>query len=214
MKIPGKIRRLLGLHLSRKIQGSGNTLSLDGYYDDIRIDIRGNDNTLIFEKNVKVTHALFRIHGNNCRIVIGRNVRIGSGEFWVEDNACILSIGENSTIESGHFAVTEDGSELRIGSDCMLAKEIEIRTGDSHSLLNSEGERINPAGHVIVDEHVWIASRAMVLKNVHIQKGAVIAAGAIVTADVAAHSIVAGNPARQVKQDIRWTRQRIKAGHS
>jgi len=214
MKIPGKIRRLLGLHIRRKIRGTGNRVILDGYYDHISIDIRGNDNTILFEKDVKVTHAVFRIYGNGCRVSIGRNVRISGGEFWVEDDQGTLSIGENTTIESGHFAVTEDHSELRIGADCMLAKEIEIRTGDSHSLLNSEGKRINPAGNVLIEDHVWIANRAVILKNVHIQQGAVIGAAAVVTRNVARNSVVAGNPAREIKQDIRWTRQRIKAARS
>ena len=51
-------------------------------------------------------------------------------------------------------------------------------------------------GNVIIEDYVWIASRVTILPNVHIGKGAVIAAGAVVTKDVPPMAIVVGVPAR------------------
>ena len=55
---------------------------------------------------------------------------------------------------------------------------------------------------LIIEDDVFIGTRAMILKGVHIGQGAVIAAGAVVVKDVAAFSIVGGNPARMIKMNI------------
>ena len=54
-------------------------------------------------------------------------------------------------------------------------------------------------GNIVVHDDVWIGCNAIILSGVHIGRGAVIAAGAVVTKDVPAYAIVAGNPARVVK---------------
>ena len=54
-------------------------------------------------------------------------------------------------------------------------------------------------GNIVIDDYVWIASRATILPNVHIGRGAVIATGAVVTKDVPPLAIVGGVPARIIK---------------
>ena len=52
----------------------------------------------------------------------------------------------------------------------------------------------------MIDDYVWICTGATVCANVHIGEGAVIAAGAVVTQDVAPNTVVAGMPARVIKE--------------
>jgi acetyltransferase-like isoleucine patch superfamily enzyme len=59
----------------------------------------------------------------------------------------------------------------------------------------SEGKKQS----IIIEDHAWVATRAMVLKGVRIGKGAVVAAGSVVTKDVPDYTVVAGVPARIVK---------------
>lgn len=54
-------------------------------------------------------------------------------------------------------------------------------------------------GNVIIDDYVWIASRATILPGVHIGRGAVVASGAVVTKDVPPLAIVGGVPAKILK---------------
>jgi acetyltransferase-like isoleucine patch superfamily enzyme len=55
------------------------------------------------------------------------------------------------------------------------------------------------AAPIIIGDDVWIGFGAIILKGVTIGKGAIVAAGALVTRDVAPFTIVAGNPAKEVK---------------
>ena len=59
---------------------------------------------------------------------------------------------------------------------------------------------VTSKGPVIIGNNVWIGDKATVLPNVTIGDGAVIAANAVVTKDVPPYSIVAGNPAKVIKQ--------------
>ena len=57
---------------------------------------------------------------------------------------------------------------------------------------------------ISIGNEVWIGNRAMILKGVTIGNGAVIAADSVVTHDVPAYSVVAGNPAKVIKENVVW----------
>ncbi|MCQ2515275.1 MAG: hypothetical protein MJ094_00245 [Saccharofermentans sp.] len=71
---------------------------------------------------------------------------------------------------------------------------------DAHKVIGNDNE----AREISIGNHVWIGSRVTVLKGVSIGDGAIIAAGSVVTKDVPAHSMVAGCPARVVKEYVEW----------
>jgi acetyltransferase-like isoleucine patch superfamily enzyme len=63
----------------------------------------------------------------------------------------------------------------------MIAKFVEIRTGDSHSIIDIQtGERINKAGNVILKDHVWLGAHIKVLKGVTLGENFIIGASSIV----------------------------------
>lgn len=77
-----------------------------------------------------------------------------------------------------------------------------------HAIIdNKSGEVVNCAKEIIIEDHCWIGTRSIILKNVQLNKGCVIAAGSIVTSDVPCYSIVGGTPARVIKKDISWFRE-------
>jgi maltose O-acetyltransferase len=102
-------------------------------------------------------------------------------------------IGARSVINRGCCIDVRTG--LTIGDDVSISPEVAILT-TQHDLNDPkfalQGKR------VVIEDHVWIGMRAMVLPGVTIGRGAVIAAGAVVTKDVAPLDIVAGVPARTV----------------
>jgi acetyltransferase-like isoleucine patch superfamily enzyme len=57
---------------------------------------------------------------------------------------------------------------------------------------------------VVIGNHVWIATNAIILPGVTIGEGAIVACGAVVTKDVPPHCLVAGVPARVVRENVDW----------
>lgn len=133
-----------------------------------------------------------------------------------------------------HMEVVEwgDGTRLRIGAFCSLAPGLTIRLGGNHRVdwittypfghayqreLVGPGIVGHPAtkGDVVIGNDVWIAADVTILSGVRIGDGAVIGANSVVTKDVPAYEIWAGNPARMrarrfspdiaaALQELRW----------
>ena len=131
--------------------------------------------------------------------------------IWLEDNNCTLSIGDGTTFEDVHIAITEPYSSVTIGTDCMFAYDIDMRTGDSHSILSlPDNARINMAENIVIENHVWVASHSILLKGTYISENSVIATGSVVTHKFLNKGIIiGGNPAKEISQNITWLRERI-----
>lgn len=191
------------------IKGNHNNIDNKGVFYKVVFDINGNNNIISIGKNTTIKNTLIYIRGNNHSIIFQEGCYMHGGELWIEDHSCSIIVKNKTTIEHAHLAVTENGSVLEIGEDCMLAKNIEIRTGDSHSIIDlSSGNRINKAASVCLADHVWVGNGATILKGVAIGENAVVATGAIVTSNVPPETLVAGVPAKTIKTSITWDRNR------
>ena len=88
-------------------------------------------------------------------------------------------------------------AELIIGDNVDIAQETNIWTLEHD--VNDDDHRIVP-GQVIIEDHVWIASRVTILPGVTIGENAVVGAGAVVTKDVEPNTVVGGIPAKLIKR--------------
>nr|WP_317044482.1 acyltransferase [Hymenobacter crusticola] len=105
-----------------------------------------------------------------------------------------LVIGSDSVINAKCRLDTRGG--IIIGDKVSISQEVVILTADHDANASDFAGRDRM---VTIKDYVWIGTRAMILPGVTIGRGAVIAAGAVVTKDVAPFSIVAGVPARLTK---------------
>jgi tetrahydrodipicolinate N-acetyltransferase len=92
---------------------------------------------------------------------------------------------------------------VSIGAGCTLSWDVQVLDTDFHA-ITSDGVRRPAVAPVVIEDRVWVGTRAVVLKGVHIGAGAVVAAGAVVTRDVPAGTVVAGTPARVVSKVDSW----------
>ena len=113
-----------------------------------------------------------------------------------------VSVGHRTYLANGSRVVCQE--RVEIGSGCAIAWDVTIQDCDMHE-LRGFGAAKPASGPVIVEDHVWIGAGAKVLKGVRVGTGAVVAANAVVTRDVEAGTIVAGNPARAIAKNMRWT---------
>lgn len=142
-------------------------------------------------------------HGEQ-RVALLKELLGSTGEdIWVEsdfrcDYGLNIHVGEN--FYANFNCVILDVCEVRIGNNCMLAPSVQIFTA-THPLdpneRNSGWELGKP---VTIGDNVWIGGGAIVNPGVTIGDNAVVASGAVVTKDVAANTVVGGNPARFLKE--------------
>lgn len=170
----------------------------------------GIGNRLILRGGGVLRNCEFIFYGSNNTIELGKNCIAKDASFYIEDNNNAIITG-NYTRYAGkiHIAVTES-TKCVVGNNCLFSSEIVIRTGDSHSLLTEAGERINPAKDVVIGNHVWVGHRALITKGVSIPENCVVGTGAVVTKPIdKSGTVIAGVPAKIVKENINWCGERL-----
>ena len=207
-------RDVIPNQIDKTIEGFGNRVEYGAHvaFRNCRLRISGNNNHLVIEDFGVFNNVTFAIMGHDHSIRIGKSVRFNrGGEVWLEDSGCTMTIGAHTTFENAHLAVTEPGSILQIGDDCMFAYDIDVRTGDSHSILDrATGERINYARHVLIEDNVWVAAHCSILKGTVLRKDTVVATRSVVSeAHERGAIVLGGSPARVLREDITWDRKRI-----
>jgi maltose O-acetyltransferase len=120
--------------------------------------------------------------GDNFHCDFGQNIHVGDN-FHADYNCTMLDL-----------------AEIRIGDNCLIGPDVGIYTAGHR--LEPEGRVLDVYGsHITIGNDVWIGGHSTILPGVTIGDGAVIAAGSVVTKDVAPRTLVAGNPA-EFKKNI------------
>lgn len=160
---------------------------------------------------IRLLAPLYQHRGRHA--IIHHSVRMDTPpyrKFWlgdysvVESFACInnavgdVIIGDHTRIGLHNTII----GPVTIGSHVNLAQGITI-TALNHNFSDAE-KRIDEQGvnttPVVIEDDIWIGANAVILPGVTIGQHSVVAAGAIVTKDVPPHSLVAGVPAKVIKQ--------------
>ena len=134
---------------------------------------------------------------NRGEFFVSGQLYLDSTDVWVLEKAH-LSMG---SVYVNKGAMIECACHISIGDDCLLGRDVLIRDSDGH-IIDNNLDRVSIP--VVIEDHVWIGSKAMVLKGVRIGKGAIVAAGAVVTRDVPAGCLVAGVPAKVIRENVTW----------
>lgn len=137
------------------------------------------------------------------------------------ENFGTMTIGDDVTLRSVRVALelcTEPGATLSIGDRCSINEGVSIgttkritigsrvRLGPFVMIVDSafhdlyERDVAPPSRPVVIEDDVWIGAKASVLPGVRIGRGSVIGAAAVVTRDVPPFSVVAGVPAKVIRQ--------------
>jgi len=143
--------------------------------------------------------------------ISGPNIVIGDSVTMIGERASPVSIGVwgrepgQGSITIGNSVLLSPGirisaaDQIVIGDSVMMANGVYITDSDWHGIYDrtKRGEEICP---VHIENNVWLGDGAKVLKGVRIGENSIVGAGAIVSRDVPANVVVAGNPAEIVKQ--------------
>lgn len=178
----------------------------------VNIRVLGENNQIIIGKECVLRNSDILIKGNHNKIIIGNNVSAYNATFHLGQDKNEVRIGNGTTLHgrdyhSVHFELYES-SKIVVGTDCMFSNGIQIRPSDAHSIVDLKGNRLNPARDIIIGDHCWIGFGVIILKGTHIQNNTVVGAGSLCTKKYSeSYCVLAGNPARVVKQQIDWNRK-------
>lgn len=175
---------------------------------------RGKNNQVIIDKTVLIKKCKIKIWGNNNTIIINPKaylhrvyIRIGFEDCPI--NNCRITIGQNTSINSADIQMGESNSQIIIGDDCMFSFDIEIACSDTHAIINNNCELINIGRKIEIGNHVWVCKEVKILKNTKIPNNTIIAQNSIITKEFdIENTIIAGIPAKIVKEGINWLRER------
>lgn len=129
----------------------------------------------LIDKPVDNTFGLFPPFYTDC----GKNITIGKNVF-INDGCCF-----------------QDQGGIEIGDGCLIGQQVVIATLN-HDLNPAHRKDMLPKP-VKIGKNVWVGAHATILPGVTVGDNAVIAAGAVVTKDVPANTVVGGVPAKIIK---------------
>ena len=210
----GLFRFLFALHnrfpFVNRWQGKLNARIGLAYLKGCRIT-GGTGNTLIVEDYARLKNCRFHFEGTGNTVRIGKRCYCDHANFWIEDSGNTVSLGEHTYLAGEIQLAVMEGTAISIGRDCLFSSPVKIRTGDSHSLLQkSTGQRINPSQSVTIGNHVWVGTDTTILKGVSVADGCVVGAGSLLCKTYEnPNCVLAGVPAKEVRQDVDWTIERI-----
>lgn len=159
--------------------------------------------------NTNISGALeVRMEGGG--IVVGNDCLI-EGCVVCESEDSKVSIGNNVYV--GGSTVIDCAKSITIEDDVLISYHVTIADTDGHSTKLSARKNdlqafrqgrvdwsLIPSKSILISRGAWIGARSIILKGVTIGEGAVIGAGSVVTRSVPAWHIVAGNPARIIRE--------------
>ncbi len=155
-------------------------------------------------------HGVADKRAAGSRMTVGRDCFI-EGRLVTETPGAILEIGSNVFV--GGQTLIAAATQIVVEDDVLISYECLITDADNHSLRYSE--RKNDLQQWLAGRHdwsnvakkpvrickgAWLGARVIVTKGVTIGEGAVCGTGSVVTGDVAPYTIVAGNPARVIRE--------------
>jgi acetyltransferase-like isoleucine patch superfamily enzyme len=165
-------------------------------------------NTRIFSE-AKINNNL----DDKTKIVIGNNCDV-RGELMTFGHGGEIIIGNYSFV--GERTKIWSAKKIIIGDRVLISHNVNIHDNNSHpldsKLRHEDFKHIATIGfqkvndlkekEIIIKDDVWIGFNSIILKGVTIGEGAIVGAGSVVTKDVEPYTIVAGNPAKFIKNAL------------
>ncbi len=180
----------------------------------------GGDETSHWEGNI--------LFARNNRIAIGDETSIPNAcsfTFWGQESS--VEIGsKNQIFDNANFVfgtkgrfITGSGcsfesftavacyGHIKIGDDCMLSHGIELWQTDTHPIFDATtGDRLNSGKNIDVGNHVWCGLHAALLGGCRIGNNSIIGMKSVTSGQFCDGVIIAGSPARIVREGIMWKR--------
>lgn len=191
---------------------NGNKVIYKGVFmKNCSISVRGIGNKIIIEPGLtRLYDTHITILASNAKIYIGADCNLHGVSLYIEDGGEI-NIGKHVTISGNTNIAVIEGKSVAIGDDCLFSANIQIRVGDSHSILDAQtSKRINPSKDILIGNHVWVGNSVIILKGSIIADNSIIGTCSVVTGkSFPTNCIIGGIPAKVLKEGVTWDSNRL-----
>lgn len=197
-----------------KITGKNNIIEFCGhklprYFKIVGVDIHisGNNNRVVLGRPMRIFHANITISNDESNIVIGDSAWLGG-----LDIRCAFGRAQNILIGT-HFTahgvniLCDDMSSISIGNDVLMSNDINIWCSDGHAIIDNTSKSVINLTHepLTIGDHCWIGQGARLLKNARIPSNSIVGGGSVVGKRFEEeYTVIAGNPARVIRQNVSW----------
>lgn len=188
-------------------EGHNNTVILDPQFEKTsvgRIHLVGDNNRVIIGKPLVFGRLVVEVY-NGSTISIGEKGAIG--ELWLTSvRGATIKIGRGLKVNGAVALRADEEAGITMGDNCLLAPSVKIWSSDMHSILDQNSQRrINQSKDILIEDHVWLCEEVKVLKGSIIRSNSVIGCNAVVTGEIPANCVAAGNPIQVKKTGINWS---------
>lgn len=153
-----------------------------------------------------------------------KGILASSGELYVEKGGYIIFHGKATICEGCSIRIDERGvldigdnlitlnknsfircsTKITIGEGALIGWNVTINDNDGHYIIEDGIQKTNK-GSITIGNHVWIGSHAFICKNVILPNNSIVGQAAVVTKSFSKENVlIAGLPAKIVKQDVNW----------
>ncbi|RYD56664.1 MAG: hypothetical protein EOP56_11480 [Sphingobacteriales bacterium] len=157
---------------------------------------------LVIGNNVELRRNVeIRVHGR-AKVIIGDNVRIDRGVRILAANNAVIEIGTGTRI--GLYTVLNGGDSITIGKKVLVSGFVYLQTS-MHGFAE-RGVSVQDQGYdhapVELKEDVWLGTHVVIMPGCVLERGVVVGSNAVVTKSVSEYNVVAGIPAKSLKERV------------
>ncbi|NDY93936.1 acyltransferase [Ideonella livida] len=163
-----------------------------GLRGQLAVQVWGHDSLIHLGRDCTLKQTEIRSFQHHDLVVVGREVNTTGPNTWISGN---------------HAGAGRPA--LIIGDDTMFSYDVVLRNTDAHPILSlADDQHLNVPRHgIVIEPHVWVGERVVILKDVRVGACSVLALGALVTRDVPRCALARGAPARaEARPGQYWAR--------
>lgn len=154
----------------------------------------GFGSSRVFDMNRRTTICI------DGELIINGRVSIGNGSNIEISGVC--QMGDNYIITANSKIICKE--KIEFGENCMISWDCLIMDTDCHKIYSNDNTTINKNKMIIIGDNVWIGCRSVVMKGSKIKNNSIVGAQSIVAGEFEENNLIAGFPARKLKENIRW----------
>lgn len=203
--------RRLGVH----VVGGGLTLVVTDpsrRLGEIRVQSGGRDNVLFFD-NMRwggSCYATIRMLGSDNVMLFNEiaDAYVSLPDIYLRSSGQFVFWGRGASAVGMSMEIEGDGQGVVIGDDALISAGVWIRNHDMHAMhdLRTGAMLSRPPVDTVLERHVWLGQDAMLLGTERIGMGSIVGTRSLVKGTVPPRVVVAGTPARVIREGISWGR--------